>query len=958
MESMIQHDNDGVPRFLTFPVGESTDDLGTLSPLAQAGQLLLRNARALALKPETLKSLDAPLATLPEDELEGLRVEVEKHIMDSVVVGYVQTYFGLPVIDAGVRLVLADGPRPLRSIASTVHHDIKVQKPSTAAIKRAKPMLARRPDSGLTLDDLGLQPPNDGLNDTQRAMQINSVRMVVFHFDAARRHGEPQETPPADQPIGLQEPQLPSMPLPELPPSIKDGAFYVALEVFFVASGPWGRLNWVAYIDVDTDAILQLKPLVDHVGGAVFLRDPITKGSGLAASATNAQLNPLRDAVTLPGLGPASSGSQALTGEFVNVVDAVLPTSAPPTTTSPFNFSYNARTDNFGATNTYYQCDRFFRMVRDMGFTIATYFDGTTFPVTADHRGFGGNVVNARCPGNAVGNGIGTLEFALADTTDTTNPMSIAADWRVVLHELGGHGILWDHVNSPNFGFAHSAGDSFGAILNDPASGAPDRFVSFPWVNIGRRHDRAVSAGWGWAGSNDIGGYSSEQVLSTTLFRMYRSIGGDSSSVPRREFAARTAAYLILRAVATLTPATNPGGDLGRRNLEIALETADAGTWTSTDPAETHAGGAYWKVIRWSFEKQGLYRAAGAATTTEGAPPDVDVYINDGRNGEYIFQPNHWSCTDIWNRRTIGDGGGVHEEPVVNQTNYAYVRIKNRGTQAATNVTVKGFHCLPGIGLVYPDDWAPMTTAQLSGPNLSANDSTGVVIGPFQWTPSEVGHECMFFSVSATGDASNIDGRITGSIPEWRLVPHDNNIGQRNVHPVAIALGPDDVRSRSFWLRNPFDHAAKVQLAGALPKFLQERGWKLDFISSGRDTFGMKAGGVKEIQFMLARGGEFDRRNLPDRPEDRAIDITAEVDGIPLGGMRYVIDPDYVDPNKNNSPVIHPHGGGRGEPERGGDPCVGNASELLKCLHIERAEIEDVEVRRISLDITFKRSCD
>ena len=220
--------------------------------------------------------------------------------------------------------------------------------------------------------------------------------------------------------------------------------------------------------------------------------------------------------------------------------------------------------------------------------------------------------------------------------------------------------------------------------------------------------------------------------------------------MPRREFAARSAAYLILRAVGQLTPGTNPGNALG---LEQALETADAGIWTSTSPAETHAGGAYWKVIRWAFEKQGLFKAGGAPSTAEGAPPPVDVYINDGRNGEYPFQANHWSCTDIWNRRTSGAGGGVHEEPVVGVTNYAYVRIKNRGTQAATNVVVKGFHCLPGIGLVWPDDWAPMTTAQLAAPNLAASDATGVVVGPFEWTPSQVGHECMFFSVSATGDA-------------------------------------------------------------------------------------------------------------------------------------------------------------------------------------------------------------
>ena len=136
-------------------------------------------------------------------------------------------------------------------------------------------------------------------------------------------------------------------------------------------------------------------------------------------------------------------------------------------------------------------------------------------------------------------------------------------------------------------------------------------------------------------------------------------------------------------------------------------------------------------MIRWAFEKQGVFRATGAPVTAEGKPPAVDVYIDDGRHGEYPFQPNHWSCTDIWNRTTAGAGGGGHQEPIVGRANYAYVRIKNRGTTQATNVIVKGFHCLPGVGLEFPTDWVPMTTAQLTAPNLAANDSVGVVVGPF-----------------------------------------------------------------------------------------------------------------------------------------------------------------------------------------------------------------------------------
>ena len=115
----------------------------------------------------------------------------------------------------------------------------------------------------------------------------------------------------------------------------------------------------------------------------------------------------------------------------------------------------------------------------------------------------------------------------------------------------------------------------------------------------------------------------------------------------------------------TVARQQSSGGLLGPQQWEQELETADPFVWNRTSPAQTHAGGAYRKVIRWAFEKQGLFRAAGQPATQEGKPPAVDVYIDDGRHGEYPFQPNHWSCTDIWNRLTVGDGGGVHQEPEV-----------------------------------------------------------------------------------------------------------------------------------------------------------------------------------------------------------------------------------------------------------------------------------------------------
>jgi hypothetical protein len=41
------------------------------------------------------------------------------------------------------------------------------------------------------------------------------------------------------------------------------------------------------------------------------------------------------------------------------------------------DFDFDVRTNNFAAVNAYYHCDRFFRLVGDLGFDIPTYFGGT-----------------------------------------------------------------------------------------------------------------------------------------------------------------------------------------------------------------------------------------------------------------------------------------------------------------------------------------------------------------------------------------------------------------------------------------------------------------------------------------------------------------------------------------------------------------------------------------------------
>src|SRR5262249_16816407 len=144
---------------------------------------------------------------------------------------------------------------------------------------------------------------------------------------------------------------------------------------------------------------------------------------------------------------------------------------------------------------------------------------------------------------------------------------------------------------------------------------------------INRRHDRDVTAGWAWGGVNDDHGYSSEQVLSTTQFRLYLSSGGGDSRGDVRLWASNYILFLIIRAVGSLGPGTitpTPSADV----WATALMNADSGTTSF----EGIPGGTVHKMIRWAFEKQGLYQPPGAPVpvATAGAPPDVDVYIDDG----------------------------------------------------------------------------------------------------------------------------------------------------------------------------------------------------------------------------------------------------------------------------------------------------------------------------------------
>ena len=928
----------------------------------EAAQAYIRElAGTLNIAPDTLRNLEQPVSYFdPLTQDLEYRFSEEKASFDAVTYSYYQTYLNTPVWGAGITTTVKQAPARIIASTNTSALGIDATMPSAQAIARfrrlfatgekadaslvrstaggAKSSVAR--DADLLADIFGkATKATKGLSDKQTVLRLIRGRFFVYRYDAASRAADHVHPAPAtdvpeqganDRPLSCSPPLLP---LPPVPKSIQDGHWYVVAEL--IVSLPFeGRpMNWQILIEVETNVSLYARALTSTVNGLVFTSDPITL-TGVAANspaATNATLNPIRSSVLLPGLtAPAPGANQALTGSFVQISDFELATAAPPTVAVGANFDYPARTNNFAAVNAYYHCDRFFRLVENLGFTLSSYFNGTSFPVPVDHRGrFGsadGLEINASCSGD--GDGIANVDFELADLTDTTNPLGLAADWRIVLHELGGHGILYDHVNVANFGFAHSAGDSFAVILNDPNTQAADRFDTFPWISIaGRRHDRSVASGWGWGGAQDLGGYNSEQILATTMFRVYRSIGGDSTSLARREFAARCMAYLMLRAVGTLTPTSNPSSPA---QFLAALVAVDALNWTS----EGIYGGAYNKVLTWSFEKQNL---------NGGAKPSVDVYIDDGRVGEYDYLPVHWATTTIWNRRNPDSGTG-HQEPALGETNYAYVKIKNRGTSVANNVTVKGYHCKPSAGVLWPNDLQPMTTTQLSAGTLQPNNAEEKTVGPFEWTPvtNAWGHDCMLMIVSATGDPSNVDNFTAGEVVEdWRLVPNDNNVGQRNVTLVpgsglrGLLTG---LHGKGFWVGNPGRTAATIAVSVALPPLLARRGWRIELRGLPENGLRLKSREQRLVTFEVHAGQPFTKADTLATTE-RDIVVTATADGAITGGMVYRIDPEIDMPFNDRTPDDQKDG------------CRDKAKRLLECLDLPSGKVKRVRVRKVAIDV-------
>jgi hypothetical protein len=383
---------------------------------------------------------------------------------------------------------------------------------------------------------------------------------------------------------------------------------------------------------------------------------------------------------------------------------------------------------------------------------------------------------------------------------ESAQPLGLAADPRWAWHEFG-HVVSYAATGALEYQFAHSVGDALAAVLNDATSELRKAGLyageTYPWAPAGRRHDRDAAAGWCWCGRRNgqrhaavtfpprlYKGYVEEQMLSSSVFRFYRAIGGhpDNDETMRKR-AADAAAYLLMRSALLL----GPGALVPARSADAlvsAMIDADIGT---RRPRNLFLGGCLHKVVRWAFERQGLFATASPEENAEGPglPPAVDLWVMDRRpnakDGGYEPVTLGWPTSGRepdW--FATGEKAGVWRDASGN----IHVIIRNRGTRAAADVTVRAW-------------WAPVRSGSFDWRYLGDSNVDEVPAGGDVSTVIKArlsgARRYLLVEVSSSEDASNMDAQTylpcASRKPQDRppaareavrdLVANDNNLALR-----------------------------------------------------------------------------------------------------------------------------------------------------------------------------------
>src|SRR6185295_8453150 len=92
---------------------------------------------------------------------------------------------------------------------------------------------------------------------------VKRQRLVIYQYDEHKRT-KPDEHPVGETNANVKPIIHPSLPLPPVAPTIRQGQHYVAVEIIFELT--WRDIEdlpWVAIVDVETLTVLYLRAFVD-----------------------------------------------------------------------------------------------------------------------------------------------------------------------------------------------------------------------------------------------------------------------------------------------------------------------------------------------------------------------------------------------------------------------------------------------------------------------------------------------------------------------------------------------------------------------------------------------------------------------------------------------------------------------------------------------------------------------
>ncbi|BCJ56761.1 hypothetical protein [Micromonospora endophytica] len=239
----------------------------------------------------------------------------------------------------------------------------------------------------------------------------------------------------------------------------------------------------------------------------------------------------------------------------------------------------------------------------------------------------------------------------------------------------------------------------------------------------------------------------------------------------------------------------------------------------------------------------GLLTVTAAAAAPLAAPDRAvaadrtDVYIKDVA-ADLGYQPHTlsplWASPDIKVCPTAIECA-VSQNPIVGQTNYVFVKLRNPGPYGSGTSTgvLRVYRTTPGGGAVWPTHWT-----QIGAVNVTAYAGVTTVTIPWTGVPGP-GHFCLIARWVSPTDPMTFEGPDISTNTR-----NNNNIAWRNVDSVQLTAGSGQTTVRPFAIGNSLTVPSRNDLVFEAAEPLQAIGGRV-VVDLGQDLFERwRAGGA------------------------------------------------------------------------------------------------------------------